>query len=264
MFNAANYVIDRVRRVTRVNLTSGAVDFTLTNIANPTLEFTGESTDKLDAYGVLLARFDGSKGVQFSGEASLLSAPLMAAQLGAPLEVAEAGRTIEGQIFDVVKVVTATSGDPAVTTITATLTYTPKTAPAKVYVLAEDKSIASELAIGSAQSEAAISGKVITFPADFTATSVGVLYKYDTEDAMKISDKADNYDVPAQYIVDILACDSCNPAIKRVCSVVFPKAKMDNNFSVNLSTEGTHPFALTALADYCSEGMELCYVLFNK
>ncbi len=259
-FNANNFVIDKVRRVTRVNLTTGAVDFSMTSIENPTVEFTGESTDKTDAQGVLIARFDNAKGVNFAGEASTLSMPLMAAQLGTEVQIGEVASKITGKIFETLKVVT--SGDPA--TITATLTYTPKTAPTAVYVMAGDKTIDSTIAIGTGVNDATISGKVITFPSGFDAKQVGVLYTYETDEAVMVVDGAEDFDVPAEYIVDILAADICNPAIKRVGSLVFPKAKMDNNFSLNLNTEGTHPFSFTALADYCDENGTLCYILFNK
>lgn len=260
MFNATNFIIDKVRRVTRVNLTSGDVDFTLTSIANPQIEFTGESTDKTDAYGTLLARFDTAKGVNFSGEASLLSLDLMASQLGTEVDVADASNKLTGKVFETLKVVT--SGDPA--TKTATLTHTPKTAPAKIYVLAEDKTIAGTIAIGAEAGDASISGKVVTLPDSFTGTMIGVLYEYETDSAVKVIDGSENFAEAAEYIVDILAADVCNPASKRAGVIVFPKAKIDNNFSITLTTEGTHPFGFTALKDYCSDDAELCYILFNE
>ena len=260
MFNANNFVIDKVRRVTRVNLNTGLVDFTLTSIENPQVEFTGESTDKTDAQGVLLARFDTAKGVNFSGEASLLSMPLMASQLGTEVQVASATAKVTGKAFEVLKVVT--SGDPA--TKIATLTQTPKTAPDVVYVMTEDKNIDSTIEIGTDDGQASISGKVITLPAGFAGSMIGVLYEYETEDAIKVVDGSENFAEAAEYIVDILAADVCNPATKRAGSLVFPKAKIDNNFTVNLTTEGTHPFSFSALKDYCSDDAELCYLLFNK
>lgn len=77
-------------------------------------------------------------------------------------------------------------------------------------------------------------------------------------------DGSENHAEAAEYIVDILACDVCNASVKRAGSIVFPKAKIDNNFSIDLTTEGTHPFSFSALKDYCSDDEELCYVLFNK
>ena len=78
MFNATQFVIDKVRRITQVNLETGLVDFTGTSVESPQIEFTGESTDKTDAQGILLARFDTAKGVNFSGELSLLNLNMIA------------------------------------------------------------------------------------------------------------------------------------------------------------------------------------------
>lgn len=262
MFNANNFVIDKVRRVTRVNLDTGLVDFTLTSIENPQVEFTGESTDKTDAQGVLLARFDTAKGVNFSGEASLLSAPLMASQLGTEVQVASDTAKVSGKTFELLKITTTT--ESGTTTKTATMTYTPSTAPAYVYSITNDKNINSYVEVGTGDGKASVSGKVITLPEDFEGTQVGVLYEYETEEAIKVVDGSENLAEAAEYIVDILAAAVCNPATKRAGSLVFPKAKIDNNFTINLTTEGTHPFSFTALKDYCSDEAELCYLLFNK
>ena len=91
------FVIDKVRRITQINLETGLVDFTGTSVESPQIEFTGESTDKTDAQGVLLARFDTAKGVNFSGELSLLSLRLMAAQLGSEVQVASETTKVKGR-----------------------------------------------------------------------------------------------------------------------------------------------------------------------
>ena len=66
---------------------------------SPQIEFTGESTDKTDAQGVLLARFDTAKGVNFSGELSLLNLNLMGAQLGSEVQVAGENAKVKGADF---------------------------------------------------------------------------------------------------------------------------------------------------------------------
>ena len=254
MFNANNFLIDKVRRVTQVNLETGLVDWTMTSIESPQVEFTGESTEKTDANGVLIAKFDTAKGVNFSGEGSILSAPLMAAQLGTEVQVANETTKVKGKTFEVLKVADKK----------ATMTYTPTVAPAYVYKLSADKNIDTYIEVGAEDGNAKITGKEITLPDDFTGTQVGVLYEYETESAVKITDGSENYASAAEYIVDILAADVCNPATKRAGSLVFPKAKIDNNFTVDLTTEGTHPFSFSALKDYCSDEANLCYWLFNE
>lgn len=255
MFNANNFVIDRVRRVTQVNLESGAVDWTATSIESPSVEFTGESTDKTDATGVLIARFDTAKGVTFSGEASMLTLPLMAAQLGSEVQVADTDAPVTGKTFEVLTV-----GADKI----ATMTHEPSTAPTSVYTMTADKNIDGVIEVGADEGQAQISGTKITMPTTFEGTQIGVLYEYETEAAVKVVDSSERFAEAAEYIVDILAADVCNPSVKRAGSLVFPKAKIDNNFTVDLTTEGTHPFSFTALKDYCSDEAELCYWLFNE
>lgn len=258
-FNGKDFMIDRVRRVTQVSLETGLVDWTATSIENPTVEFTGESTEKTDAQGVLIAKFDTAKGVTFSGEVSTVSMPLMAAQLGTEVKTASAGNKLEGRIFEVLKV----SGG------TATMTYTPKTGalPKNIYTMSEDKNIDKTVEVGETpESQASISEKTITMPTSGydDVTLIGVLYTYETESAVRVDDSAEEFATAAEYLVDVLAADICNPAAKRAGTLVFPKAKIDNNFSITLTAEGTHPFSFEALKDYCSENAGLCYWIWNE
>lgn len=258
MFNATQFVIDKVRRITQINLETGLVDFTGTSVESPQIEFTGESTDKTDAQGVLLARFDTAKGVTFSGELSLLNLSLMAAQLGSEVQVASEAKKVKGADFTILSVVNNAG------TKEATLKHTPLTAPAVVYTLSNDKNINGTIKIGEGTDEAKIEGAKITLPAAFEGTMVGVYYEYETDSAVKLVDSAESFAEAAMYIVDVLAADVCNPASKRAGKIVFPKAKIDNNFTVNLTTEGTHPFSFTALKDYCADDADLCYILFEE
>lgn len=254
MFNANNFIIDKVRRVTRVALDTGLVDFTATSIENPQVQFTGESTDKTDAQGVLIARFATAKGVDFSGASSMFSLGLLASQRGSEVQVASEDNKLAGETFEVLKVVNGK----------ATMGHTPKVVPAVVYELSDDKNIKGTIDVGAEEGNAQISGKDITLPASFTGTQIGVLYEYETTSAVKMSDDAEKFATAGKYLVDILAADVCNPAIKRAGTLVFPKAMPDSNVSVDLTTEGNHPFSFSALKDYCADDMELCYILFNE
>ena len=259
MFNATQFVIDKVRRITQINLETGLVDFTGISVENPQIEFTGESTDKTDAQGILLARFDTAKGVNFTGELSLLNLSLMGAQLGAEVQVATEEKKVTGADFAILTVTTDGDGKK-----TATLKHAPSTVPAAVYTLSEDKNISGTIEVGTEDGQAQIADKTITLPEDYAGTTVGVFYEYETDSAVKLVDSAESFADAAMYIVDLLAADVCNPASKRAGKIVFPKAKIDNNFTVNLTTEGTHPFSFTALKDYCADDADLCYILFEE
>lgn len=254
IFNPKTFVIDKVRRVTQVNLATDLIDWTMTSIESPQIEFTGESTEKTDADGTLIAKFDTAKGATFSGEGSLLSVPMLASQLGTTVEVANTTDKVKGEIFEIL---TLNSG-------TATMSYTPSTAPTYVYGISDDKNIGDSIKVGTATENAKVSNGVITMPASYKGTMVGVHYEFETDSAVKVTDGSENYADAAKYMVDLLVCDVCNPSVKRAGTLVFPKAKIDNNVTIDLTTEGTHPFSFEALKDYCGEGNTLCYWLFPE
>ena len=182
----------------------------------------------------------------------------MGAQLGSEVQVADSSKKVKGADFAILTV-TDDKG-----TKTATLKHVPTSAPAAVYTMSEDKNISGMIEVGVDEGNAKIEGKVITLPASFVGTTVGVFYEYETDSAVKLLDSAESFAEAAMYVVDILAADVCNPSVKRAGKIVFPKAKIDNNFTVNLTTEGTHPFSFTALKDYCADDAELCYILFEE
>lgn len=116
--------------------------------------------------------------------------------------------------------------------------------------MSEDKNISGMIEVGVDEGNAKIEGKVITLPASFVGTTVGVFYEYETDSAVKLVDSAESFAEAAMYVVDILAADVCNPSVKRAGKIVFPKAKIDNNFTVNLTTGRYAPLLL-----HCSEGL---------
>ncbi len=257
-FNAKNYVIDKVRRVTEVDLETGAPNWTATSIEDPQIEFTGETTDKTDAQGVLLTRIDTAKGVNFSGAVSTMNLQLLGSQLGTKMEAATDENKLTGEDFELVKI------DP--TTHKGTLRHTPKVNPAAVYGIGEDKNTDGQvIEVGvEVETKAQISENTITMPESYKGAYVGVLYTYETEAAVRVVDGSENFSVAAKYIISILASDLCNPNLKRIGTIVFPKAKIDNNVTIGLTPEGNHPFSFSALKDYCSEDEQLCYILYDK
>lgn len=250
-----NFIIDKVRRVTQIDRTSNTVDWTAISIENPQVEFTGESTDKTDAQGTIIARFDTAKGVTFSGEGSMINMQMMAAQLGTEVENASTSNKLLGEIFEVLPVKDSK----------ATMTYKPQAdaLPSQVYAITADKNVDKAIEVGTDGASVTAAG-VITLPNSYKGTYVGVHYTFEVDSGYRVVDDSEKYVDEAKYIVDCYVCDPCNTAVKTVALCVFERAKMDNNFTVNLTTEGTHPFSFTAMKDYCGEGERLCYWLFPE
>lgn len=252
MSKPTELLIQKVRRLTCIDNVDGSVLYTGGQIENAQVEFTGDKREKLDAEGVPIAQFDTAKGVTLSGEMTLLSTYLLSNQLGADVQVASATNKIHTETFEVLPVKDKK----------ATMTYTPSTLPQKVYVF-ESGNIGEAILVGADADNASISEKEITLPDSVKATQVGVYYEYDSETASMIDDSSEGYSDTMKYILDVLCADPCNQAIKVAARLIIPKGKMDNNVSINMATDGTHPFSITAMKDYCSTGSSLCYWIFE-
>lgn len=263
-----DYLIDRALSLSRIDLTSGDLTWVAKNIENPQLEFTGETTEKRDAQGTLIAQFDTAKGATLSGELSLLNMMVLASQLGTEVQFGESASITVDYVDEMVA--EKAEGE---TQYKCKTKYLPKTTPTAIYALNADGGMGTKYTIGTAEGNATYAQGtgddanigIITLPAAVTAGGKFVVaYKYDSATAVMVEDNAEEFAVPAKYILKILGADVCNPALKRSGAIVFPKAKLDNNFSLNLTTDGTHPFSLTALKDYCDEAGKLCYVVWDE
>lgn len=248
MLNMNNFITDEVRRITEVDLTTNLVNWTARKIESPTWEFTGETVEKNDNKGAKLAIFDTAKGVTFSGELSMVTIPALASQRGAVVEYGTEELPVAGELFEILKVKDGK----------ATMTHTPTTAPTHIYEITADKNTGEAFEVGT---EWAVSGRDVTVPESYTSTYVGVYYKFTAKSGTLVKDMADEYSDAAKYIIEIYAKEICSER-RRLGYIVFPKAKMSNNFSINLTTEGTHPFSLEAIQDYCADENLLCYLLF--
>lgn len=240
--------MDRIRRVTEINLATQTPNWSAVGVGNPSLELNGNSVDKTDAYGAMIAQIDTAKGAKISGELDTTNINLLASQRGAKIEVGSEGSMISSETFDIVDVKDHK----------ATLTYTPSSAPAFVYAINKDQTQGAELAVGLEETDAKIEGKVVTLPASFEATRIGVYYQYETADAVKLTDSTEDFGTAAKYIFQIYFKDICTEQ-KRLGVLVFPKGKLDNNVTLALTTEGTHPFTITAQKEYCADNSNLYY-----
>lgn len=242
------FLMDKVRRITEVDLATNAPNWSAIGIGSPSLELNGETVDKQDAYGAMIAQIDTAKGAALSGDMDTTNLHLLSSQRGANIKVGSEAAKVRGETFDVVDV----KGGKA------TLTYTPLVAPAFVYKINKDQSQGEEIAVGTEEASAKISGNEVTLPANFDATRIGVFYEFETADAVKLSDNSESFGQAAKYLFQIYVRDICTDQ-KRLGVLVFPKGKLDNNVTLDLTTEGKHPFKVTAQKDYCTDEANLYY-----
>lgn len=244
----STFLMDRVRRMTEIDLASGKVNWSAVGIGSPSLELNGEKIEKQDAYGAMIAQIDTAKGAVLSCELDTTNLQVLASQRGAKVEVGDGETLVKGEIFDVVDVKDGK----------ATLTYTPISAPAYVYPINKDQTQGTEIEVGTEDGNAQVAGNIVTLPEGFEQTRVGVYYEYETADAVKLLDNSEDFGSAAKYLIQMYIRDICTDQ-KRLGVLVFPKAKLDNNVTIDLTTEGTHPVSLTAQKEYCADESNLYY-----
>ena len=79
------FVMDKVRTVTEVNLTTGKPNWVARGVGSPSLELTGDFVEKTDNLGVLMARLPTATGAQFSCEFDTIQMKVLASQRGGSL-----------------------------------------------------------------------------------------------------------------------------------------------------------------------------------
>lgn len=251
-FNKDDLIINMVLSGTMFDKASGDVIFSLTMIEEPSLELGGEKVYATDNYGLNIAAFNRSKTAKFSGSNSLFSLGLMANQLGSAKQT---GSDIEIPMRELIQV----ASDKSVT-----LKKAPVEGSVAIEVLDSGKSITGVSLEQSASSSGdfSISGNKITFSSDKVSAGnyVGVYYKY-VGNAVKIVNSADAFTTAGEFRLEVLFAEKCNQAIQYYGYIVFPSAALDNNATINLTTDGKHAFSIEAMTDYCSADHDLFYIV---
>lgn len=249
-----NFVIDRVVRGVMVNK-AGEYQWSINQITDPSLSVTTEdSRQAVDALGAVIAEFDNGKSAEFSGENSLFDLGLYAAQMGTEKDIASSTNKIVTPAFETIKVVTGTSS--------YTLAHAPKEALTQIYLLSGDGTLSTAYAVGTAASatEFAYDAEThaITIPTGLTGgEELFVMYEYETEDAVQVVADGVNFPKKGKFIMEILGSDVCDQETLIHAYLVFPNAKLSSDVDITFTTDGTHPFTIQAMQDYCDSEKKL-------
>lgn len=280
-FEMNNFIIDRILRgiavaqgdSNEINVKKGDVLFAITQITNPSLSCTSESTDVVDALSVPVATFYRAKNAEFSAENAMFDMNLMATQSGTTKKSASASTPIVVPLWATIDTKDTGKGE-----LKYALSAEQATA-AKAYVLKGDGTLADSITIGSAASKRetiAISGKDVTYVYDATGKAgfsandqIFIMAEYTTvgnegEGAVEIVNSAQNFPVGCKFVMEILGYDICNQTDKIFAYLVFPNAKLSPDFDWSISSDSTHPFSLKAMQDYCARDKKLFSIIIPE
>ena len=255
--NLNNFVIDRVLRGVAQSHTDDSVLFAMTQISNPSLTCSSESTDAVDALGTPVATFYRSKTAEFSAENAMFDMNLMAVQVGAEKKVASAASKILTPAFEKI------SGGAAVE-----LKHTPKVLPTYCYALNGDGTLGTKYTKADAASATAFtvvtSGNktTLTPPTGLAADAeLLVIYEYESESGVSVTNSAKKFPKGCKFTLEVLGCDVCDQTNLLFAYLIFPNFKLSPDFDWNIATDGAHPFSGKAMQEYCAKDNKLFEII---
>lgn len=250
-----NFVIDHVLRGIMVKR-NGDYMWSINQITNPSLNVTlTETSQAVDALGTPIAEFDRGREAEFSAENSLWDLSLYAAQMGQDKEVASTDATITTPSFEEIEV-QGTEGE------TYELKHTPNEAISYIFMLNGDGTLGRSYKVGTTASAEEFvyeeSSHTITLPTGLTkGDTLFVFYEYELETGVAVTADGINFPKRGKFIMEVLGCDVCDQEELIHAYVIFPNAKLDGNVDYSFATDGTHPFTIKAMQDYCDHKKRL-------
>ena len=267
-FNKNEVVLEKVKQASLYDLETGILLNRLTMIEEPTLNTTAEKEEVVDAQGNTITDIYRAKKATFGGSNSLFSLDLAASQFGTKKEVASADNKIVNYTAE-----TITISDGKVT-----LTNVPVENSIKYIYIIEGNEIGESIAIGAAAADASTGadGEIIpetavvandgtiTLPPARTSGKVYVEYAYESEEAVRVVNKTNEYPTAGKLVILALFRDKCTD--KTILgSIICPKAKLNpESVDLSLTPTGKHPFEYTMMKDFCSDEDELFEIVLSK
>ena len=257
-FNKNEVVLEKIKQASLYDLEDGRLLNRLTSIEDPSLNTTAEKEEVVDAQGNTITDIYRAKKATFGGSNSLFSLDLAASQFGAKKEVASADNKITNYMAE-----TMTIADGKVK-----LSRVPVAKSIKYIYIIEGGEIGesypvNDAAASDAEAFVAEDG-TITVPTAVTEGKVYVEYPYESEEAVRLVNKANEYPTAGKLVILALFRDKCTD--KTILgSIICPKAKLNpESVDLTLTPTGKHPFEYTMMKDFCSDEEELFEIVLSK
>lgn len=254
-FNKNEVVLEKVRQASYYNLEDGKLELRITSIEDPTLGCTAEGEEVTDAIGSLITTIYRAKKATFGGSNSLMSFDLAAKQYGTNKEVASADNKIINYAYEILEVKQVGEGDAATYSVD-TLKNAPVVDSIKYIYSIEGGEIGKDYKAGSAANETdfvVAADGTITLPTSVTSGRIYVEYAYETENAVRVVNRASQFPTAGRLVILAYFRDKCTDKVYSG-AVVCPKAKLNpESVELALTSTGKHPFEFTMMRDYCDE-----------
>lgn len=264
--NISNIVIDDFKKILGRKISTGEINFILSQVESPSLQCDADEIVKTDAHDTPISRWYQAKTAEFSAESVLLDFNLLSWQLNgedkivASTENTQNAPAIEEHTF------TSSSELTEYTLANAAINESTSTTPVyriSVSLLNKDGSLKKNFAVGSAADENTCTytsnTKKLTFAEG--AIAVGdklfVAYEYVTSNATVVYNQSDKTPKAMEMWAEFIGHDVCDPDTVYVGYCVFPKATLSPSTTVNFGREENFEFSFSAEQDYCDDKKQL-------
>jgi len=232
----AQYALDRVLSVAGTEVTednTGKVLFLADQIVDPSLSFTSETEDIVDAMNNVVMVLENGRGATFSASNAFFNTSILAAQVGSEVSSEETSITK----YDIVKL---TEDGKAKITATATGTS------AQVYKLTTDGSLTT-----AAPVKATVADKVVTIEGGKKDDRYLITYTATITPTEKITALADAKNKLMNITAEVLLKELCHETLHYAYIVM--KGKLSGEAEWSMTRDGNHAFEIRCFPEYCGD-----------
>ena len=229
----AQYALDRVLSVAGTDAVEGNVIFLADQIMDPSLSFTSETEDIVDAMNNVVMVLENGRGATFSASNAFFNTQILAAQVGGEVST---GAT------EITKYDILTLGEGG----KAKLSATAKGTEAKIYKLAKDGSLTTAEAVNGT-----IADGTVTVADGAKDSKVLVVYTAEITAEEKISAFADAKNKLMNVTAEVLLKELCNEEL--YYAYIIMRGKLSGEAEWSMTRDGNHAFEIRCFPEYCGD-----------
>lgn len=252
-FTMDGIIIDRIQLGIAEDF-SGNILYTLTQLADATIDVTAESKDAVDKDGTLIKRFYTGKSGTFQANNAFVDFNILAAGTGSPKEVATSGKPIEMPGIRTIPKGTKDVDLPGLIADSVTV----------VGIAANGTKVADYTKDTAADAtHFAVVDTKVTLPTDDNVANYVVKYQRNVTSGVKVVNKADEFPGTIKLTLKVLAIDTCTPDTLRSALIVLPSFQVSPETSLSLTTDSQLAYNGDLQVSYCgNEGKTLYEIYF--
>lgn len=225
--------------------------FLADQVVDPSLSFTSETEDIVDAMNNVVMVLENGRGATFSASNAFFNTQILAAQVG--------GEVTTGAT-EITKYDILTLGDNGVAKLSAipVIDSTGDT-KAKVYTLAKDGSLTTATAVEGAistieegeEDNKKVVGGTVTVTGGAKDSKVLVVYTAKIDATEKISAFADAKNKLMNVTAEVLLKELCNEEL--YYAYIIMRGKLSGEAEWGMTRDGNHAFEIRCFPEYCGD-----------